>query len=231
MHDMPPLEPAPKKEVRILVVEDHAVVRDGLVALINREPGLIVVAEASGASDAMTAIKSAQPDLIIADLMLAEGNGLDLVKSARLLYPELHFLIISMQDEEIYAERCLKAGADGYIMKVSATEEFLDAIKTIMEGEVYLSRKMNAMLLRRVADSGLASSSGPLRRTGVESLTDRELQVYQMIGAGLNTREIAPRLGISPKTVATHRENIKAKLGIKDGRALLHTAMNSIGPA
>jgi DNA-binding NarL/FixJ family response regulator len=212
-----------KDKVRILIVEDHALVRDGFVALINRVPSLQVIAEASGASEALSLITKYQPDLVIADLLLAEGNGLDLLKDVKLNGVDVPFLIISMQDEEIYAERCLKAGARGYIMKHSATDEFLDAIETISRGEIYLSKKMNAVLLRRFADKSNATG-----RSGLESLTDRELQIYQMIGAGLNTRDIAPRLGISPKTVATHRENIKAKLGAKTGRALLQQAMNSV---
>lgn len=212
---------APK--IRILVVEDHAMVRDGFVALINRESGLEVCAEAAGQSEALALIEASKPDLVIADMLLSEGSGLDLLKSARALHPALRFLMISMQDEEIYAERCIKAGASGYIMKHSATDEFVEAIHTIMKGDIYLSKKMNALLLRRFAHA--SDSEG---RTGLESLTDRELQIYQMIGAGLNTRDIAPRLGISPKTVATHRENIKVKLGLKNGRALLQQAMNNV---
>lgn len=210
-------------KIRILVVEDHAMVRDGFVALINRESGLEVCAEAAGQSEALALIEASKPDLVIADMLLSEGGGLDLLKSARALYPALRFLMISMQDEEIYAERCIKAGASGYIMKHSATDEFVEAIHTIMKGDIYLSKKMNALLLRRFAHA--SDSEG---RTGLESLTDRELQIYQMIGAGLNTRDIAPRLGISPKTVATHRENIKIKLGLKNGRALLQQAMNNV---
>jgi len=208
--------------IRILVVEDHQVVRDGFVALINREPGLIVCAEAAGAQEALRMIDQHNPDLIIADLLLSEGDGIELLKDAKSAHPDTPFLIISMQDEEVYAERCLKNGASGYIMKHSATDEFLEAIQTIMAGDIYLSKRMNARLLQRVARG---SSEG---RTGLDALTDRELQVYQLIGAGLNPREIGPRLGISPKTVATHRENIKTKLGMKDGRSLLHAAMNNL---
>jgi DNA-binding NarL/FixJ family response regulator len=211
-----------KHPVRILVVEDHQVVREGFVALINRETHLSVCAEAAGAAEALDKISRHTPDLVIADLLLSEGDGIELLKSARAAHPELPFLIISMQDEEVYAERCLKSGASGYIMKHSATDEFLEAIQTIMKGDIYLSKRMNARLLQRVARGG---SEG---RTGLDALTDRELQVYQLIGAGMNPREIAPRLGISPKTVATHRENIKIKLGMKDGRALLQSAMSNL---
>ncbi|HMO52512.1 MAG TPA: response regulator transcription factor [Kiritimatiellia bacterium] len=208
---------------RILVVEDHAVVRDGLIALINRAPDLEVCASADSASSALQAIDRHQPELVIADLMLKEGNGLELIKQARASHPNVLFLIISMQEEELYAERCIKAGASGYITKHAATDEFMDAIQIILGGEIYLSKKMNARLLRRLADRKIEHARDDL---GV--LTDRELQVFQMIGAGMNTREIAPALGISPKTVATHRENIKLKLGFKDGRALLQAAMKSM---
>jgi DNA-binding NarL/FixJ family response regulator len=212
---------AKAKKSRVMVVEDHLVVREGLVALINREPDLEVCGESNTAAGALNIMQTARPDLVLVDLTLKEGNGLDLVKSAKLLFPQMHFLVISMQDEEVYAERCLKAGADGYIMKQVATEEFIDAIRNILEGDVYLSKKMSARLLRQAAHRGEAANDP----SDVAVLTDRELQVYQLIGAGMNTRDIAPHLGISPKTVAAHRENIKIKLGLKDGRALLQSAM------
>lgn len=206
---------------RIVVVEDHAVVKDGLIALINRESDLKVCGEAETSAAALKVIEETGPDLVIADLILTEGNGLDLLKSVRAKNPDLKFLIISMQDEEIYAERCIKAGASGYIMKRCATDDFIHAIREVLSGEIYLSKKMNALLLRRFADN-----RGTTAQSELNILTDRELQIFQMIGAGLNTRDIAPSLGISPKTVATHRENIKVKLGLKDGRSLLKAAIN-----
>ncbi len=209
---------------RILVVEDHAVVRDGFTALINREPDLEVCGSADTAASALSAIATFRPNLVVADLILKEGNGLDLIKSAQALYPDIRFLIISMQDEELYAERCIKAGASGYIMKLSATGEFLNAIHLILEGGIYLSPKMNTRLLRRFA--GKTNSADA---SGIGSLSDRELQILHMTGVGMSPREIAPALGISPKTVANHRENIKAKLGIPDGRALLLFAMEKLG--
>jgi len=206
---------------KIVVVEDHAVVREGFVAFINREHDLKVCGESDTANGALKIIEETRPELVVADLMLSEGNGLDLLKSVKAKNPEIKFLIISMQDEEIYAERCIKAGANGYIMKRCATDDFIKAIREILAGEIYLSKKMNALLLRRFADNRASTSKSELN-----VLTDRELQIFQMIGAGLNTRDIAPSLGISPKTVATHRENIKVKLGLRDGRSLLKAAMN-----
>ncbi|HMP90211.1 MAG TPA: response regulator transcription factor [Kiritimatiellia bacterium] len=212
--------PSVNRKSRLLVVEDHKVVRDGFVALINREADLEVCGEADSATAALACIGKNNPDLVVVDLTLREGNGLDLIKSSKALYPETPFLVISMQEEDLYAERCIKAGASGYIMKSSATEEFLDAIRTILCGEVYVSRKMNIRLLKKFASNHIADG-----KTELSNLSDRELQIYEMIGAGMNTRDIAPKLGISPKTVAAHRENIKTKLGVKDGRALLQSAM------
>jgi DNA-binding NarL/FixJ family response regulator len=211
------------KKSRILVVDDHALVREGFVSLINRSTNLEVCAEAESTSKAIKAIELTKPDLVIVDLVLKDGDGLDLIKLMHSIHPELPLLVISMQDEEIYAERCLKAGAGGYIMKHSATDEFMDAINAVLAGEIFVSRKMNARMLHRFADKKL-----PGDRSGLELLTDRELQIYQLIGSGMNTRDIAPHLGISPKTVATHRENLKLKLGLKDGRALLLSAMQWI---
>lgn len=208
-----------KPKSRVLVVEDHAVVRDGFVALINREKDLEVCGTADSCSDAMKSIASTKPDLIVLDLLLREGDGIDLLKSLKAMYPSLASLVISMQDEELYAERALKAGAKGYIMKHSATDEFLDAIRAVLAGEIYVSRKMNIRLLHKLA-GGKTSNEDPTPQT----LTDRELQVYQMIGAGMNTRDMAVQLGISPKTIETHRENIKHKLNLRDGIALIQSA-------
>jgi DNA-binding NarL/FixJ family response regulator len=204
---------------RIMVIEDHAIVRDGLVALINRVPDLTVCCEADSKAAAAKILLTDQPDLVIIDLMLSDGDGLDLIKDMRVRLPDLPFLVISMQDEEIYAERCLKAGASGYIMKHAATDEFMNAIHAVLDGEIFISKKMNVRLLSRFSDKL------PVNRNGLESLTDRELQVYQMIGTGLNAREIAPKLGISHKTVATHRDNLKTKLGLKDSRMLMQAAI------
>lgn len=210
---------AAKTKFRIMVVDDHAVVREGLVALINRVPDLMVCCEADSKTSAAKLLQTEKPDLVVVDLILSDGDGLDLIKNVHVQNPDLPFLVISMQDEEIYAERCLKAGASGYIMKHSATDEFMNAIHAVLDGEIFISKKMNIRLLSRFADKVTVD------RNGIESLTDRELQVYQMIGAGMNTREIAPKLGISPKTVATHRENLKLKLGLKDSRMLMQAAM------
>ncbi|HMP72169.1 MAG TPA: response regulator transcription factor [Kiritimatiellia bacterium] len=210
-----------RKAARILVVEDHVVVREGLCALINREPDLTVCGETDTVDTALALIEEQKPDLVLADLSLRGGSGLDLIKQARTTQPDLHLLVISMQDEEVYAERCLKAGAEGYIMKHTATEEFLDAIRAVLAGDLYVSRKMNIRLLRKFSRNDPATQPG----SDLAGLSDRELEIYQMIGTGMSTQEIARRLGISPKTVSTHRDNIKLKLGLKNGRALVQSAI------
>lgn len=210
----------PRKS-RLLVVEDHAVVREGFVALINRTDDLCVCAEAETAAGALKQIDLTHPDLVVLDLLLKEGDGLELIKSVRAQHPNLPMLVISMQDEELYAERALRAGASGYIMKHAATDEFMDAIRAVLAGNVYLSRKMNVRLLNKIARG--AAPALPVNEA-LSRLSDRELQVFQQIGAGLQTREIAAKLGISSKTVEAHRENIKHKLDLKDGLALVQAA-------
>lgn len=207
------------KPSRVLVVEDHAVVREGFVALINREKDLEVCGEADGAAAALTLADSTKPDIVVLDLILKSGDGMDLLRSLKERRPQLPALVISMQDEEIYAERALRAGAKGYLMKHSATDEFLDAIRAVLAGDIYVSRRMNVRMLHRLASGDTAPGDNLLH-----TLSDRELQIYQMIGAGMSNRDIAPRLGISSKTVETHRENIKHKLGLKDGIALVQSA-------
>lgn len=194
-------------------------VREGFVALVNREADLVVCGECEGASEALALIKSEKPDVVVIDLILKDGDGLELIKSLRAMNAHLAMLVVSMQDEEIYAERALRAGARGYMMKSSATDEFLDAIRTVLAGNFYISRKMNARILHEfVGEKPGQDTIGP------NMLTDRELEIFQLIGAGLPTRDISCRLGISAKTVETHRENIKQKMGLKNATELVQTA-------
>lgn len=204
---------------KILVVDDHVVVRDGLVALIKREPDLRVCGATGSAREALALAARQKPDLVIVDLVLREGDGLELIKDLHALDPRLRCLVISMQDEGIYAERCLQAGARGYLMKSCATEEFLDAIRAVLAGDVCISPKMNARIL-----NGFINHREPTPAAGPEHLTDRELEVFTLIGSGLTTREAARRLGISIKTVETHRENIKMKLGLDNATTLIREA-------
>ncbi len=215
-----------KKIVRILVVEDHPVVREGLVSLLNREPGFTVCCEADSVQDAIGAFEKGGPDLVIVDLILRRGDGLDLVKQIRALDRKTPVLVLSMQDESLYAERALRAGASGYIMKLEASRELVNAIRTVLSGDIYVSRKMNVRLLHRVLDPNPGE-----KESMAECLTDRELHVFQMIGSGLGTGQIAKELGLSAKTIESHRENIKNKLGIATGAELVQRAVNWVETA
>ena len=206
-------------KAKILIVEDHVVVREGLAALVAREADLEMCGQSASTADALDLIPRAGPDLVVVDLILKDGDGLELLKSIRARHPQVATLVVSMQDEEIYAERALRAGARGYIMKYSATAEFLDAIRAVLAGRVYVSRKMNSRILHEFADGKPAADPHPLG-----PLTDRELEIFQLIGSGMPTRRIAARLGISPKTVESHRENLKQKLGLNSATALVQAA-------
>lgn len=204
---------------RILVVDDHPLVRDGLVQLIRRQNGLICCGEADTLHSAEEVALREKPDLVILDLRLEEGDGLGLIKLLKSHLPALRILVLSQLDEVVYAERVLKAGAHGYLMKEEAAKEVVTAIRKVLAGELYVSPKMSGLILRKMVES---PSVRPV--SGVDSLTDRELQIFQMLGAGKSTRRIAAELFLSFKTVETHRENIKAKMGLADATTLIHQA-------
>jgi DNA-binding NarL/FixJ family response regulator len=210
---------SPAGNQRILVVDDHPLVRDGLVQLIRRQSGLTCCGEADTALNAQELAFSEKPDLVILDLRLDKGDGLELIKILRSQLPALRILVLSQLDEVLYAERVLKAGAHGYLMKEEAAKEVVTAIRVVLAGELYVSPKMSGLILRKMVES---PSLRPV--SGVESLTDRELQVFQMLGAGKSTRRIAAELSLSFKTIETHRENIKAKMGLADATTLIHQA-------
>ncbi len=209
-----PAPPTPR--ARILVVDDHPMVRDGLIRLISRQSDLVHCGEAGTVAEAQAAVAKQKPDLVILDLRLKGGDGLELMKSWKSQYPGLRVLVLSQYEAQFYAERALRAGALGYVVKEQAAEEVLKAIRAVLAGEVYLTRGMAALLLRRFV--GIAPEGS---RAGLEQLTDRELQVLQLLGAGLSTREIATELKLSFKTVETHRENIKRKLGLRGANELI----------
>ena len=204
---------------RILVVDDHPLVRDGLMELIRRQPGLTCCGEAADVRTAQELAAKTNPDLVIIDLRLEQGDGLELIKFFNAHFPALRMLILSQLDEMIYAERVLKAGAHGYLMKEEAAKEVVAAIRLVLAGELYVSPRINAIILRKMIESPSVRSN-----SGVESLTDRELQDFQMLGAGKSTRNIAAELFLSFKTVQTHRENIKAKMKLPDATSLVHQA-------
>jgi DNA-binding NarL/FixJ family response regulator len=212
---------APSK-AKIFLVDDHPIVRQGLGLLINREPDLMVCGEADGAPSALHAIANAQPDLMVIDISLDGPDGLELLKTLRIKEPILPVLILSMHDESTYAERSLRAGANGYIMKQEATERVLVAIRRILEGKVYLSERLTNKMLEQFVHGAGTSKMDPLR-----TLSDRELEVYRLIGAGHGTRQIADGLHVSVKTVESYQAHIKEKLSLRNARELVQHAIES----
>jgi DNA-binding NarL/FixJ family response regulator len=205
---------------RILLVDDHPVVRDGLAEAINGEPGLAVCGMAEDRHAALKAVEAANPDLVIIDLLLKNSSGLELVKDLHARWPRLLILVVSMQDENLYAERALRAGARGYITKQQATRDVLLAVHRVLRGEIYLSERMASSVIARLT----ANPDSP-GESVTDSLTDRELQVFELTGRGLGTREIAERLHLDMRTVETYRARIKEKLKLKDGSELLQFAI------
>ena len=207
--------PAP---VRILVVDDHPVVRLGIRQIIAAEPGLSVCGEAESATKALELAKSSRADLAIVDLSLGDGSGLDLIRSLRETTPKLKVLVLSMHDEALFADRVLRAGAHGYIMKQEAIDGLVHAIQEVLAGRRFVSTRMSQVILERIGHD--APTSGDR----LANLTDRELEVFELIGRGLNTATIADRLEISIKTVETYRSNIRTKLDLKDATELIRYA-------
>jgi DNA-binding NarL/FixJ family response regulator len=205
---------------RILIVDDHPIVRHGLTQLIDDEPGLQVCGSAANSSEALEALKSFQPDLVILDLSLGDESGLELLKQIKPLYSDLPVLVLSMHDEAYYADRVLRAGAMGFIMKQEPAEQMIAAVRQVLSGKVYLSESMAASMLTRLVGRKTAVGGTP-----VDNLTDRELQVLELIGRGLGTRQIAEKLNLSVKTVENHREHIKAKLKLRTSAELVRYAV------
>ena len=206
----------------VFVVDDHPLLRQGLALLINREADLAVCGEAEEAHSAMKAISATNPDILIADISLNGPDGLELLKNLRTSHPYLPVLILSMHDETIYAERALRARANGYIMKQEATEKVLIAIRRILKGEIYLSERMANKLLHQYVSGAAMDMSSRLA-----SLSDRELEVFRLIGEGRGTRQIAEKLRLSIKTVETYQAHIKDKLSLRSGRELVQHAIQS----
>ena len=193
---------------RILIVDDHPMIREGLRTLISREPDLAVCGEAETAGQALDAIANLKPDLVLADISLPGRNGVELIKDIRSLQPGVLILVISMHDESLYAERVLRAGARGYIMKQESGPTMIQAIRQVLAGRIYLSGKMSARILEDVA--GKRAKTSPIER-----LSDREFEIFQLIGQGKSTVQIAEELHLSTKTVEAHRAHVKAKLDLK----------------
>jgi DNA-binding NarL/FixJ family response regulator len=207
------------RKARVFIVDDHPVVRHGLLQLISAEPDLEVCGEAGGETEALRAIGKERPDLVLLDVSLAQGSGLGLLRALQSANDEVKVLVVSMHDEVPLAEKCLETGALGYVNKAEATELLVDAVRRCLTGKVYLSPEMTERFLQQK----VGAKGSPA--IGLEALSDRELEVFDMIGQALSTREIASRLRLSIKTVETHRENIKRKLGLDSTLALIRHAM------
>jgi DNA-binding NarL/FixJ family response regulator len=205
---------------KILIVDDHPIVREHLKSLIEKQKDLKVCASVPDAAQAMLAIVAQSPDLAIVDLSLKGTHGLDLVKDMASMYPGLHILVLSMHDESLFADRVLAAGARGYITKQEATSRIMTAIRKVLEGGIYMSDRMTERILHRAVGGDEKKPVSPLSQ-----LTDRELQVFQLIGHGLTTRQIAKQLHVDVKTVETYRARIKEKLQLTSATALLQYAV------
>jgi DNA-binding NarL/FixJ family response regulator len=208
------------KKCRVLLVDDHPIVRQGLALLIDREADLCVCGEAEGAHSAFHAIQTLRPDVVVLDISLNGPDGLDVLKEIRSKTANLPVLILSMHDESIYAERAMRAGAKGYIMKQEATEKVLVAIRRILQGEVYLSDRLTNTMLQQYVRGGAPAKSSPL-----VNLTDRELEVFRLIGEGHGTRQIAEELHLSVKTIESYQAHIKDKLALRNARELVQHAI------
>lgn len=204
----------------VLIVDDHPIVRQGLAQLINQESDLVVCGQAEDARDAIRAIREYDPDMVIVDISLKDTSGVELIKDLKVQYPDLPVLTLSMHDEAVYGERALRAGARGYIMKQEATEKVVTAIRRVLAGEVYVSDGMAAKMVSKLVGGAGKSTGSP-----VERLSDRELEVFRMIGEGYNTREMAEKLHLSVKTIETYRAHIKDKLSLQDASELLRAAI------
>jgi DNA-binding NarL/FixJ family response regulator len=205
---------------KVFVVDDHPIVRQGLAMLVNREPDLTVCGEAEDAHAAMQAVIASKPDILVLDISLNGPDGLDLLKNIRSRYPDLPVLVLSMHDESIYAERALRAGAQGYIMKQEATDKVLVALRRILCREIYVSDRIaNRMLQHYIGNSDAGKPSS------IADLSDRELEVFRLIGEGHSTRQIAEELHVSVKTVESYQAHIKEKLSLRSGRELVQHAI------
>lgn len=209
-----------KGRQKLLIVDDHPMMREGLAQLINHEPDLTVCGEAGSANEALDLVEKLRPDFALVDISLPDKSGLELIKDLQALYPDLPVLVISMHDESLHAERALRAGARGYIMKQEGGGKMMEAIRQVLAGQIYVSQKMSARILEAFSGHRAKASRSP-----IECLTDREFEVFQLIGQGIGTRDIARRLKLSVKTIEVHRANIKQKMGLKGATELVRHAV------
>ena len=212
--------PQPRKK-QVYLVDDHPIVRQGLIKLIEQEEGLEVCGESGTVSEALEALKELGPDVVLVDISLEKSNGLELIKLVDDLGMQIPMLVLSMHDETLYAEHALRAGASGYVMKQAAAGTLIQAIEKVLSGEIYVSKSMSSQMLKMAF-----RSSGEDTRTGTETLSMRELEVFELIGRGNSTREIAEQLHLSVKTIETYRAHIKDKLHLRNGTELMQRAIH-----
>lgn len=212
---------AVKQKNRIFIVDDHPIVRKGLAQLIDQEADLAVCGEAEDAETALELLRKAKPDLAIVDISLRGTDGIELTRLIRTRFEDIPVLVVSMHDESLFAERALKAGARGYIMKQEAIEKMMGAIRRVLRGELYVSEHVSANIVKKFVDAGDVSSPEEL-------LSDREIEVFRLLGRGFGTRQIAEALQVSIKTVETYRVNIKKKLNLASATELLKHAIHWI---
>lgn len=214
--------PAPEKTKRkqIMVVDDHPMTRAGVAQLIGRQPDWEVCAEASNPAEALERLSKSKPDLLLTDISMPGRSGVEFIKDVLAMREGLPVLVVSMHDEIIYAERAIRAGARGYIMKEAGGDRLIAAIRQVLGGQVYVSPEMSSRILNNLSGGKPRSSNSP-----IEKLSDREFEVFQLIGQGKSTREVAKHLGLSPKTVDVHRANIKEKLDLPDATSLVRHAV------
>ena len=208
------------RRTRILLVDDHAMLREGLAGFLNKQPDLEICGEAGGAPEAMQQVLEKKPDFVIVDISLKNGHGIELIKQIHVQDESIKMLVLSMHDESLFAERAIRAGAMGYLNKEQSRTRILDAIRSILSGKIFLSEAMTSRMLTRTMGKTEQDDKTP-----IETLSDRELQVFELIGQGLTVREIASNLQLSPKTVETYRENIKSKLDVRNATELVRHAV------
>jgi DNA-binding NarL/FixJ family response regulator len=211
---------APHKKSKILIVDDHPMVRERLAQVVNEQTDMATCGEAPNAAQTIAILEKLLPDLVLLDLNLKQSSGLELIKDIRNIRPKLPILVVSMHDESVFAERALHAGAQGYISKEEATVRVVAAIHEVLAGRVWLSKRMHARLLQR-----FVGNQQPEAGTEMEQLSDREIEIFEMIGRGMATRRIADALHIDPHTVETYRTRIKGKLGLEGSMELLQRAV------
>jgi DNA-binding NarL/FixJ family response regulator len=205
---------------RLFLIDDHAVMRDGLKRLLNEQPDFVVAGEAESSKKAMIELEKGLPDLAIVDISMPGPNGLELIKSLKARFPTLRMIVLSMHDESLYAERVLRAGAVGYVMKKVSADQLVSAIRGVLRDEIYLSPLLSSQLLKT-----LAGGSKKVEHS-IDRLSDREIEVLRLIGEGYTTREVASLLGVSAKTVESHRGNMRQKLNLNTGAKLIRFAIS-----